>query len=72
MYSVKCTKALEAIPLFHDEYVNLTISQEQLQLSIMYSKFFRKVVLGIYSCKGEFQNSYFLQRPALLEYLVYP
>ena len=29
-YCVKCTKALAAIPFFHRECVNLTISQQQL------------------------------------------
>ena len=29
-YCVKCTKALVAIPFFHRECVNLTISQQQL------------------------------------------
>ena len=29
-YCVKCTKALTAISFFHREYVNLTISQQQL------------------------------------------
>ena len=29
-YCVKCTKALAAIPFFHPECVNLTISQQQL------------------------------------------
>ena len=28
-YCVKCTKALAAIPFFHHECVNLTISQQQ-------------------------------------------
>ena len=29
-YRVKCTKALAAIPFFHRECVNLSISQQQL------------------------------------------
>ena len=29
-YYVKCTKALAAIPFFHRECVNLTISQQKL------------------------------------------
>ena len=29
-YCVKCTKALAAMPFFHRECVNLTISQQQL------------------------------------------
>ena len=34
MYRVKCTKALAEFPFFHGEFVNLTISQQQLQLFI--------------------------------------
>ena len=44
----------EAIPLFHEEYANLKISLEKLQLFIMYSKFLRKVILDICSYKGDF------------------
>ena len=34
-------KALAAVPFFHGECVNLAISQQQLQLFIMHSKFFQ-------------------------------
>ena len=33
-YHVKCPKALTEIPFFHDECVNLTISQQRLQIFI--------------------------------------
>ena len=42
----------------------LTISQQQLQLFIKFSKFFRRATVDICTCKGNFENSYFLQRAA--------
>ena len=39
MYRVKCTKEFAEFPLFHGECINLTISQQQLQLFINYSNF---------------------------------
>ena len=49
---------------------NLAISQQQLQLFIKYSKFFRRPIVDICTCKGDFGNSYFLQRAALSELLL--
>ena len=69
MYRVKCAKAFAEFPFFHGECINLTISQEQLQLFISYSNFFRKAIVNICTCKGDFSKSYFLQRDALSEYL---
>ena len=43
---------------------NLTISQQQLQL-LKYSNFFRRAIVPICTCKGDFENSCFLQRDAL-------
>ena len=45
--------------------------QQQLQLFIKYSKFFRRATVDICICKGDFWNIYFLQRATILEYL-YP
>ena len=39
MYRVKCTKAFAEFPFFHGECINLTISQQQLQLFINYCNF---------------------------------
>ena len=69
MYRVKCTKEFAEFPLFHGECINLTISQQQLQLFINYSNFFRRAIVNICTCKGDFRKSYFLQRAALSEYL---
>ena len=49
--------------------VNLTISQQQLQLFIKDSVFLRRAIADIRTYKGDFQNSYFLQRAAVSEYL---
>ena len=54
---VKCTKALAAIPFFHGECVNVTISQQQLQLFMQYSKSFRRAIVDICTCKDDFRNS---------------
>ena len=43
----------------------LAILQQQLQLFIKHSKFFRRAIVDICTCKGDFGNSYFLQRAAL-------
>ena len=69
MYRVKCEKAFAEFPFFHGDCINLTISQEQLQLFINYSNFFRRAIVNICTFKGYFRKSYFLQRAALLEYL---
>ena len=44
-YILKYRKALSAIPFFHGEYVNLTISQQQLQLFVKHSKFLEEQLL---------------------------
>ena len=82
MYRVKCTKAFAEFPFFHGECINLTISQQQLQLILLinfnfinfinfinYSNFFRRAIVNICTCNGVFRKSYFLQRAALSEYL---
>ena len=56
---------LPAIPYFHGACVNLTISQQQLQLFIKYSKFFRKAIVDIFAGKRAFWNSYYLQKATL-------
>ena len=50
-------------------FINLTISQQLLQLFIKYSKFFRRTIVDICTSQGDFRSSYFLQRAALSEYL---
>ena len=66
---MKYTKTLTVIPSFHGECVNLTISQQQLQLFNNYSKRLRRPMVEIRSCNGDFRKIYFLQRAALSEYL---
>ena len=68
-YCVKCTKTFGAISFFHGECVNLTIWQQQLHLFIKSSRFFRRTIVDICTCKGHFWNSCFLQRAALSECL---
>ena len=63
-------KTLAVIPSLHGEYVNVTISHQQLQLFINYSKGSREEIVDICPCKGDFWDGYFLQRTALSEYLV--
>ena len=69
MYRIKCPKAIAEFPFCHAEWINLTISQQQLQLFINCSNFFRRRIVNICTCKGDFWKSYFLQRGALSEYL---
>ena len=69
MYRIKCPKAIAGFPFCDAECINLTISQQQLQLFINSSNFFRRRILNICTCKGDFWKSYFLQRGALSEYL---
>ena len=64
VYRVKCMKTFAEFPFFHGECINLTISRQQLQLLYNYSSFFRKAVVSICTCKGDF-----LRRAALSEYL---
>ena len=59
-YCLKWTKALTGIPFFHCECVNLTISRQQLEILIKYRKFLRRAIAYISTCKGDFQNVYFL------------
>ena len=66
----KLVEALAAIPFFYDECVNLKSLQQQFQLFIKYSKFFKKSIVFICTCNGDFRNNYFLQRAALSEHLV--
>ena len=63
-------EALATIPFFYGECVNLKSLQQQLQLFIKYSKFFRRAIVVICTSKGDFGNNYFLQRAALSEHLV--
>ena len=56
----KRMEALATIPFFYSECVNLKNLQEQLQLLIKYSKFFRRAIVVIYTRKGDFQNNCFL------------
>ena len=69
MYGVKYPTALAEFPFFHAEGINLTISPQQLQLFINNSNFFRRAIVNIYTCKGDFRKYYFLQRTAFSEYL---
>ena len=69
MYHVKYAKALAEFPFFHAECINFTISQQQLQLFINDSNFFRRATVNICTCKGDFRKCYFLQRAAFSEYL---
>ena len=68
MYRVKCPKARAEFPFCHAECNNLTISQQQLELFINCSNFFRRKIVNICTCKGDFWKSYFIQSGALLEY----
>ena len=52
---------LATIPFFYSECVNLKNLQQQFQLFIKCSKFFRRAIVVICSCKGDFQNNYYLQ-----------
>ena len=63
-------EALATIPFFYSECVNLKNLQQQLRLLIKYSKFFSWAIAVICTCKGDFQNDYFLQKAALSEHLV--
>ena len=65
MYRVKCKKAFAEFPFFHGECINLTISQQQLQLFINYCNFFRRAIVNICTYKGDFRKSCFLQRELL-------
>ena len=69
MYHVKYTKALVEFPFFHAKYKTFQISQQQLQLSINDSNFFRRAIVNICTCKGDFGRFCFLQRAAFSEYL---
>ena len=72
MYRVKCTKTFAEFPLFHGECINLTFSQQQMQFILLtnfnfinfinYSNFFRRAIVDICTCKGDFWKSCFLQR----------
>ena len=53
---------LATIPFFYSECVNLKNLQQQLQLLIKCSKFFRRAIVVICSYKGDFQNTYYLQK----------
>ena len=55
MYCVKCMEALAAIPFFQGECMNFTIV-----IAVKYSKVFRRAIVDICTCKGDFGNSYFL------------
>ena len=66
----KRMEALATTSFFYSECVNLKNLQQQLQLLIKYSKFFRRATVVIYTRKGDFQNNCFLQKAALLEHLV--
>ena len=54
---VKCTKALTEIPFFHGKCLKLTVSQQQLQLFSKYSKYFRRAIVNICTCKGDSSES---------------
>ena len=69
MYPVKYPKELAEFPFFHAECINLTISQQQFQLFINDSNFFRRAIINICTCKGDFRKSYILQRAAFSGYL---
>ena len=69
MYRVKYPKALVEFPFFHAKYKNFQISQQQLQLFINGSNFFRRTIVNISICKGDFGKCCFLQRAAFSEYL---
>ena len=63
-------EALATNPFLYSECVNLKNLQQQLQLFIKYSKYFRRAIVVICTCKGDFQNNYFHQKAALSEHLV--
>ena len=64
-YSKSYCKGMEAFatnPFFCSECINLKNLQQQLQLFIQYSKFLRRAIVVIFSCKGDFQNNYYIQK----------
>ena len=69
-YCVKRTTALVATPFFHGECANLTISQKQFPLFMKHITFFRRAIVDISICKGEFWKSFFLQRAAWKQLLL--
>ena len=56
MYCVKWPRALADFPFCHVECINLTISQQQLQLFINYSNFFKK------NCKHLYLQGWLLEK----------
>ena len=55
---IKCMKTLAVILFLHGECVNVANSHLQLQLFINYSKDFRREIVDICSCKGDYWNSW--------------
>ena len=55
---IKCMKTLAVILFLHGECVNVANSHLQLQLFINYSKNFRREIVDICSCKGDYWNSW--------------
>ena len=53
-------------------FFNLTISQQQLQLFIKYSKFFRKATADICTCRGDFRSIYFSPKSCSFGVLIAP
>ena len=66
----KRMEALATIPFLFGQWVILKSLQQQLQLFIKYSIFFRRVIVVISTCNDDFQNKYFLQRAINSEHLV--
>ena len=50
-------------------FVKLSVSQKQLQLFIKNTKFLRRAIIDIYTCKNDFRKNYFPKRDALSKYL---
>ena len=65
-------KHLRPFLFFHDRCAHLTISEQQFQLLIKYSKLFRRAIVDICCYDGDFRKSYFFQSTALSEDLVQP
>ena len=50
-------------------FVKLSGSHKQLQLFIKNTKFLRRAIIDIYTCKNDFRKNYFPKRDALSKYL---
>ena len=50
-------------------FVKLSVLQKQLQLFIKNTKFLRRAIIDICTCKNDFRKNYFPKQDALSKYL---